>query len=139
MSEMPPSVSALVLHGLLPNSCPVCISVRSVSVGGVLGVQGGEDLVRCPVKAVAQEQRTREEERQEYPTRPPVQNRPDDFHPSHLAGSSPFTSPSLYPQGVYNHSMTLLPYVVKHLYVASFREGWRAYSPDCLEEVFSET
>jgi hypothetical protein len=120
------SVSALVLHGLLPDSRPVRIGVRRMYVGGVFGVQGSEDLVRYPVETVAQEQRTREEERQQYPTRPPVQNRPDDFRPSHLAGSSPFTSPSSYPQGVYTDSMTLLPYVVKYLYVASFRERWRA-------------
>jgi hypothetical protein len=100
VSEMPPSVSALVLDGgLLANSCPVCISVRSVSVGGVLGVQGGEDLVRCPVKAVAQEQRPRKEERQEYPTRPPVQNRPDDFSPSHLDRFSAFHSAICIPHG----------------------------------------
>ena len=82
---MPLSVSALVIHvGLLPDSRPVCIGVRHVRVGGVFGVQGSEDLVRRTVKAVAHEQRTREEERQEHPTRPPVQNRPDDLYPSHL-------------------------------------------------------
>jgi hypothetical protein len=86
---MPLSVSALVIHvglhlGLLPDSRPVCIGVRHVRVGGVFGVQGSEDLVRRTVKAVAQQQRTREEECQEYSTRPPVQNRPDDFCPSHL-------------------------------------------------------
>ena len=82
---MPLSVSALVIHvGLLPDSRPVCIGVRHVRVGGVFGVQGSEDLVRRTVEAVAQQQRTREEECQEYSTRPPVQNRPDDFCPSHL-------------------------------------------------------
>jgi hypothetical protein len=82
---MPLSVSALVIHvGLLPDSRPVCIGVRHVRVGGVFSVQGSEDLVRRTVKAVAQQQRTCEEECQEYSTRPPVQNRPDDFCPSHL-------------------------------------------------------
>jgi hypothetical protein len=82
---MPLSVSALVIHvGLLPDSRPGCIGVRHVCVGGVFGVQGSEDLVRRTVKAVAQQQRTCEEECQEYSTRPPVQNRPDDFCPSHL-------------------------------------------------------
>jgi hypothetical protein len=81
---MPLSVSALVLYrGLFPDSRLVYIGVRRVCVGGVFGVQGGENLVRRTIKAVAQEQRTREEERQEYPIRPPVQNRPDYFHPSH--------------------------------------------------------
>jgi hypothetical protein len=74
---MPLSVSALVIHvglhlGLLPDSRPVYIGVRHVRVGGVFGVQGSEDLVRRTVKAVAQQQRTREEECQEYPTSPPV-------------------------------------------------------------------
>lgn len=79
---MPLSVSVLVLHrGLLPDSHPVCIGV---CVGGVFGVQGSEDLVRRSVKAVAHEQRTREEERQEHPARTTVPNRPDDFYPSHL-------------------------------------------------------
>ncbi len=85
VSEMPLSVSALVIQaGLLSDFRPACIDVRHVRVGGAFGVQGGEDLVRRTVKAVAQQQRTREEERQENPTRPPVQNRPDDFCPSHL-------------------------------------------------------
>ena len=82
---MPLSVSVLVLHGgLLSDSHPVCIGVRRVCVGGVFGVQGSEDLVRRTVKAVAHEQHTREEERQEYPARPSVPNKPDDFYPSHL-------------------------------------------------------
>jgi hypothetical protein len=81
---MPLFVSALVLQRMLPDSRPVCMGVRRVCVRGLFGVQGGEDLVRCPVKAVAQEQRTREEERQDYPIRPPVQIRPDGFCPSHL-------------------------------------------------------
>ena len=59
---MPPSVSTLLLDGgLLPDSCPVRIGVRYVCV---FGVQGGEDLVRCPVKAVAQEKRNSEDKRQ---------------------------------------------------------------------------
>ena len=87
---------------LLPDSRPVCIGVRLVCVGRMFGVQGGEDLVRRTIKAVAQEQRTREEERQEYPTRPPVQNRPDYFHPSHLDRFIAFHSAfCIYPQGVY--------------------------------------
>jgi hypothetical protein len=115
---MPLSVSALVLHGgLLPDSRPVCIGVRLVYVGRVFGVQGGEDLVRCTIKAVAHEQRTREEEGQEYPTRPTVQNRPDCFHPSHrldrfIAFHSAFY---IYPQGVYIDNIRRLPFVVKHL------------------------
>jgi hypothetical protein len=100
---MPLSASALVLHrGLLPDSRPVCIGGRSVDVGRVFGVQGGEDLVRSPVKAVAQEQRTREEEGQKYPVRPPVQNRPDDSYPSHLDRFIAFHSAfCIYPLGVY--------------------------------------
>jgi hypothetical protein len=95
---MPPSVSALVLHGsLLPDSRPVRIGVRRVSVGGVFGVQGSEDLVRCPVKAVAQEKRTHEDKRQEHPPRLPLQNGPDVLHPSHLDGFSAFHLAAIYP------------------------------------------
>jgi hypothetical protein len=62
---MPLSVSTLLLDGgLLPLFCPVRIGVRYVCVGGVFGVQGGEDLVRCPVKAMAQEKRSSEDKRQ---------------------------------------------------------------------------
>jgi hypothetical protein len=62
---MPPSISTLLLDGgLLPRSRLVCIGVRYVCVGGVFGVQGGEDLVRCSVKAVAQEKRSSEDKRQ---------------------------------------------------------------------------
>jgi hypothetical protein len=97
---MPLSVSALVIQaGLLPESRPVGIGVRHVRVGGVFGVQGSEDLVRRTVKAVAQQQRTREEERQENPTRPPVQNRPDDFCPSHLDRFIAFHSAVFIPLG----------------------------------------
>jgi hypothetical protein len=59
---MPLSVSTLLLDGgLLPLSRPVRIGVSCVCVGGV---QGGEDLVSCPVKAVAQEKRSSEDKRQ---------------------------------------------------------------------------
>jgi hypothetical protein len=100
---MPLSVSALVLHGgLLANSHPVRIGVSHVSMGGVFSVQDSEDLVRGSVKAVAHEQRTREEERQEHPTRPPVQNRPDDFCPSHLDRFIAFHSAVFIPpRGIY--------------------------------------
>ena len=63
---MPLSTSALVLHGCqLPNYRPVRVGVGRVcvggmSVGGMFGVQGGEDLVRRPEQAVTQEQRSRE-------------------------------------------------------------------------------
>ena len=107
---MPLSISVLVLHGgLLPDSHPVCIGVRRVCVGGVFGVQGSVDLVRRPVKAVAHEQRTREEERQEHPAGPTVPNRPDDFYPSHLDRFIAFRSAGYIPR---------LPFVVKHLCVA---------------------
>lgn len=97
---MPLSFSVLVLHrGLLPDTRPVRIGVRRVCVGGVFGVQGSEDLVRRTVKAVAHEQRTREEERQEHPTRPPVQNRPDDLYPSHLDRFIAFHSAVYIPLG----------------------------------------
>jgi len=97
---MPLSVSALVIHvGLLPDSRPVCIGVRQVRGGGVSGVQGSEDLVRRTVKAVAQQQRTGEEECQEYSTRPPVQNRPDDYYPSHLDRFIAFHFAFLIPPG----------------------------------------
>ena len=62
---MPLSVSTLVLDGgLLPLSRPVRIGVSYVCVGGVFDVQGSVDLVRCPVKAVAQEKRSSEDKRQ---------------------------------------------------------------------------
>ena len=97
---MSPSVSVLVLHGgLLPDSRFMCIGVGHVSVGEVFGVQGSEDLVRRPVKAMAHEQHTREEERQEYPTRPLVQIRPDDFYPSHLDRFIAFHSAVYIPLG----------------------------------------
>ena len=96
-------VSALVIHGrLLPDSRLVRIGGRRVRVGGVFGMQGSEDLVRRTVKAVAQQQRTREEECQEYSTRPPVQNRPNDFCPSHLDRFIAFHSAVFIPpRGIY--------------------------------------
>ena len=91
MSEVPLSVIAVVVlcGGLLPDYRPVRVGVGRVyvggmSVGGMFGVQGGEDLVRRPEKAVAQEQRSREEGSQEHPAGPPAWNKPDGSHPSHL-------------------------------------------------------
>ena len=55
-----------------------------VRVGGMFGVEGGEDLVRRPQKAVAQEQRNCEEGSQEHPAGPPVWNKPDVSYPSQL-------------------------------------------------------
>jgi hypothetical protein len=88
---MPLSVSVLLLDGgLPPDSRPVRIGVSCVGVGGVFGVEGAEDLVRCTVKTVAHEQRAREDKRQEYPTRPTFHNGPDILHPSHLNRLSTF-------------------------------------------------
>ena len=90
MSEVPLSVVAVVLHGgLIPDYRSVrvgvgCVYVGGMSVGGMFGVQGGEDLVRCPEQAVTQEQRSREEGSQEHPAGPPAWNKPDVSYPSHL-------------------------------------------------------
>jgi hypothetical protein len=68
----------------------------------------------CPVKAMAQEERTCEEKRQEYTSRPPLQNGPDvPPHPSHPVQFVAFRLAILYtPQG-YIESMYHQRTVVK--------------------------
>ncbi len=95
------SALLMLYRVLLPHLHPVGDGVRDLRVRGVTRVQYSEDLVSGTVQAVAQEQRSYDEERQECPPRPLDEAGPVDPYAPHAGLFMPFRNSSTYPWRVY--------------------------------------